>query len=357
MKSNFFKLLVVALAVTFILPINDVFAQKKPKFDVAMSIYAGWMPWYHAKHSGIMKRWADKYGIEVNLIHMDYIASVEAFVAKKADGCVMTNMEALDMPAAAGIDCTMLILGDYSNGNDAIIVREGVNTSNIAGNSIYLVELSVSHYLLSQYLDKHGLTEDQFTLVNTNDSEISPAFISNKGQKVVVTWNPLVMNIMSQVRGAQKLYTSADIPGHILDCMFVRTDVLQKHPELGKALVGAWYEVMGQMSKRGAAANESMQAMANYAHCTLMEYKSQIKTTAMYWTPQSAADYTEGSEIQKNMDSVRQFCFKHGLLGEGASSVDIVGIQYPDGTIQGNKSNVKLRFDSSYMKLAAEGKL
>jgi NitT/TauT family transport system substrate-binding protein len=355
MKTLCIKLTLLLLSLTVVFAPANVMAEK-PKFTIAKSIYAGWMPWYYAKSSGIMKKWADKYNIEVDLVHMDYIPSIEAYVAGKAAGCVMTNMEVLDMPAASGIDSTVLILGDYSNGNDAILTRDNITAKNIKGQEVYLVELSVSHYLLARFLEKSGLKEKQVKLVNTSDSDIGPAFIANKNQKVVVTWNPIVMKI-EQNPGIKKIFTSADIPGHILDLMVVRTDVLKKHPELGKALVGAWYEVMSLMSKRTDEANRAIAQMAEFAGSSITEYKNQLKTTAMFYTPQSASDYTEGQEIKKNMDSVRHFCFKHGLFGEGAESVDIVGILYPDKTVQGNAKNIKLRFDSSYTKMAAQGKL
>ena len=33
----------------------------------------------------------------------------------------MTNMKALDMPAASGVPTTAILVGDYSNGNDALL--------------------------------------------------------------------------------------------------------------------------------------------------------------------------------------------------------------------------------------------
>ncbi len=47
------------------------------------------------------------------------------------------------------------------------------------------------------------------------------------------------------------------------------------------------------------------------------------------------------------MDLVRKFSFDHGLLGEGAKTVDAVGIEFPGGVTLGNKANLKLRFDTS----------
>jgi NitT/TauT family transport system substrate-binding protein len=314
------------------------------------------MPWDYAGTSGVLKKWADRQGVEIELVRMDYIPSVEAYVAKQVDGVVMTNMETLDMPAASGIDSTVLIIGDYSNGNDAILTRDGLGVKELKGQSISLVELSVSHYLLARALERNGLKESDVTIVNTSDSDISAVFLANKSQKVVVTWNPMVMQI-EQTPGIKKVFTSAEIPGEVLDLMVVRTDVLEKHPGLGKALVGAWYEVMRTMQTKGPESRKALEVMAASAGSSPVEFESQLKTTAMFYTPQAALEYARGADLKTKMDFVRQFCFRHGLLGENAKSVDVVGIRYPDGSIQGDANNVKMRFDTAFMQLAADGQL
>lgn len=356
MTGKFFPKIIIASLLILVLALTAGNALAASKFKVAWSIYAGWQPWDYADQSGILAKWAQKYGIEIELVRMDYIASVEAFVAKKVDACTMTNMEALDMPAASGVSTTAVILGDFSNGNDAILTRDGLDMKGLSGEEIYLVELSVSHYLLARALEQNGMDEEDVTIVNTNDSDIAPAFIANTKQRAVVTWNPLVMQIEMEP-GVTNIFDSSATPGEILDLMVVRTDVLRKNPELGKALTGAWYEVMRVMSKRGSAANKAMQVMADSAGCSLTEYKKQLKTTAMFYKASQAADFTTGTEIKQKMDLVRKFCFSHGLLGENASSADEVGIRYPDGSIQGDASNVQLIFDDTYMKAAAEGSL
>jgi NitT/TauT family transport system substrate-binding protein len=57
------------------------------------------------------------------------------------------------------------------------------------------------------------------------------------------------------------------------------------------------------------------------------------------------------------MSKVARFSFEHGLMGEGAKSVDAIGITFPKGKPLGDAGNQKLRFSSEYMKLAADGKL
>src|ERR1700749_651197 len=125
-------------------------AAAPPSFTVGWSVYAGWNPYFYMARSGILKRWADKYGVIIKVQRFDYAASLDAFVAKNIDACTMTNMEALDMPAAAGVDSTSVIIGDYSNGNDAVLARDNLTLAQLPGHPILLVQKTVSEYLLER---------------------------------------------------------------------------------------------------------------------------------------------------------------------------------------------------------------
>src|SRR5271169_4953050 len=125
-------------------------AAGSPAFTVGWSVYVGWNPYYYMAKSGILKKWAAKYDVEIHVQRFDYAPSLDAFVAKNIDACAMTNMEALDMPAAAGVDTTSIIVGDYSNGNDAVLVRHNLTLSQIPGKRVLLVEKTVSQYLFER---------------------------------------------------------------------------------------------------------------------------------------------------------------------------------------------------------------
>ncbi|MBI2450268.1 MAG: ABC transporter substrate-binding protein [Candidatus Nealsonbacteria bacterium] len=323
----------------------------KQEFTVAWSIYVGWMPWPYADESGILQKWADKENIKINLVQFDYVPSIEAYVAGKVDAVVMTNMEALNMAAAAGVDTTGIIVGDYSNGNDAVLTRNNLGLRELRGKEVYIVEGSVSQYLLGRAFDiTGGITENDVRLMNTSDADIGPAFITNKKQEVVVTWNPIVLEVESQVPGVKNIFNSSLIPYEILDIMFVRTEVLNKHPELARALAGAWYETLGLMQARTPEGTTALNAMAEKSGTTLASYNKQLETTYMFWKPTDAAALTRGKKLVEVMDLVRKFSFDHGLFGQGHVSVDSVGVTFPDGTVLGDQNNVKLRFTDKYMK-------
>lgn len=322
------------------------------EFAVVWSIYAGWNPWAYAGTSGIMDKWAAKYGIKIKLIRMDYMPSIEAFTTPSVDACVMTNMDCLTIPVAGGISCSAIIVGDYSNGNDALIVRNNLTIPQLKGKKVNLVQYSVSHYMLSRALDMNGMTDDNVKIVNVSDSDIGPAFIANKDQEAVVTWNPLVMEIM-KTPGVKKIFDSSQIPGEILDLMVVKTKVLQANPELGKALAGAWFEVMDIMSSRTDKGKGALEEMAKAGGSSLIEYQNQLKTTAMFYKAADAITYTNGEEIKTNMRRVRNFCSKYELLGTGVKADDL-GIRFADGTVIGNQNKILFIYDISYMQVASK---
>jgi NitT/TauT family transport system substrate-binding protein len=80
-------------------------AAAKKEFNIAWSIYVGWMPWPYAVDAGIVKKWSDKYGITINVTQInDYVESINQYTAGKFDGVTVTNMDALTIPAAGGVD-------------------------------------------------------------------------------------------------------------------------------------------------------------------------------------------------------------------------------------------------------------
>ena len=121
MKNSIKVLAVAILLVVSMFNSQTVEAQQKKEFTVAWSIYAGWNPWSYAQTSGILKKHADKQGITINLVKMDYIPSIEAYTTPSVDACAMTNMDCLTIPVAGGIRSTAVITGDFSNGNESLI--------------------------------------------------------------------------------------------------------------------------------------------------------------------------------------------------------------------------------------------
>jgi NitT/TauT family transport system substrate-binding protein len=348
-------LLLGAIALASLAPRLE--AAERSSFNVAWSIYVGWMPWDYADRSGILKKWADKYGIKIKLTQInDYVESINQYTAGQFDACVMTNMDMLTIPAAGGLDSTALIVGDFSNGNDGVVLKgKGKHLQDIKGQKINLVELSVSHYLLVRALGTVGLRERDIKVVNTSDADIVGAF-SAPSTGAVVAWKPQLSAILA-APDAQLVFDSSRIPGEILDLMVVNTATLSANPKLGKALTGAWYETLALMLGADPASKVARAAMAKASGTDPAGFESQLATTHLFGTPAEAYAFASGAVLIKTMDSVRRFSFDHGLLGQGAASADVVGIQFPGGNSLGDPSNVKMRFDAKFTQMAQSGQL
>jgi NitT/TauT family transport system substrate-binding protein len=345
------------LAITLLATLSIAHADTggKKEFNVAWSIYAGWMPWPYADQSGILKKWADKYGITIHLKQLDYIESINQYTAGQFDACLMTNMDALTIPAAGGVDTSIIIVGDYSNGNDGLTLKGKKDLKDIKGQKVNLVELSVSHYFLARALDSVGLSEKDVKVVNTSDADIVAAW-KTPGVTAAASWNPQLSEIKQQ-KDTYLVFDSSKIPGEILDVMAINTATLKAHPELAKALTGAWFETLAVMANGDAKSVEAKTAMAKLSGTDLAGYEAQLKTTKLFFTGKETVDFMMAPALSTSNDLMRKFSFDHGLLGQDAKSVDVIGITFPDGKVLGDPKNVKLRFDTSIVNMAADGKL
>ncbi len=252
------------------------------------------------------------------------------------------------------MDTTALIVGDFSNGNDGIVLKDKSELADIEGQDVNLVELSVSHYLLARALETVGMSERDVDVVNTSDADLVAAYQTDDVTSVV-TWNPLLSTITEQP-GANLVFDSSQIPGEIIDLMVVNTDTLEANPKLGKALAGAWYEIMAHLADEGATGKQARAAMGEIAGTDRAGFEAQLDATRMFYDAADAVDFVNSPDVKTTMQRVAEFSFDHGLLGEGAPDAGFVGVETPSGVF-GSESNVKLRFDPTYMKMAADGEL
>jgi len=336
---------------------SAAFAAPRNDFKVCWTIYAGWMPWGQAKTQGIVSKWAKKYGINVDVVQLnDYVESINQYTAGKFDGCAMTNMDALTIPASGGVDSTALIVSDFSNGNDGVLMKgKGKQIADLKGQQINLVQFSVSHYLLARALESAHMSERDLKVVNTSDADISGAFATPTVHNTV-TWNPMLADLKAQPN-VTEVFDSSKIPGEIMDMMVVNTKTLKDNPALGKALTGAWFEMVALMHGDSPETTSALTSMAKASGTDLANFKGQLSTTALFYTPKAALQFVTSPDMPKIMTRVAKFSFDHGLLGQAAKSADAVGMAFDKGVVVGNKNNVKLRFDPAYVEMAAAGKL
>ncbi|RBW48551.1 putative urea ABC transporter substrate-binding protein [Marinobacter sp. F3R11] len=328
---------------------HTAFAADTPSFRIAWTIYAGNMPLGYAEETGILDKWGDKYGIDVSAVQLnDYIEAQNQYTSGEFDGVIAITLDALTIPAASGVDSTAAVMLTASNGSDGIVMKgSGKSIEDLTGERINLVQFSGSHYLLARALDKYGMSERDVTVVNTSDADIIAAFQSPETQ-AVVTWKPQLSQVIEQNPDSTLLFDSADIPDEITDILLVHTETLKEHPELGYALAGAWFEVVSMLEPGHPKRDEVIAHMAAAVGTDRAGFLKQMKTIDFY-TREEAAELVTSDEFSSILGEISSFAWDKGLLGPSATSADFIGIEFDDGSTQGNEQNVKLRFPTSYM--------
>lgn len=360
--NRFLRMTAFALALATVLVgglAQPASAAPKKSFKLGYSIYVGFEPLEWLKTSGVLKKWADKYGISVEIVQInDYVGGINQFISGDLDAFAMTDMDQLTMPAAGGVDSSIFLITDYSNGNDAIVSKTAKSVKELEGQNIFLLQYSVSHYLLNRALILNGMKGiGAVKTTNISDAEISAAFISQADMKHAVSWKPMIPDMVKGAPGTEIIFDSSKIPGEIMDVFVGNTQTLKDNPDFAKALTGAWYEALGHLKANDATAPAIKQAMAGRLGTDVAGAESQMATTHYFWTPAEAYEFLTAAKSKEIWDYVRTFCFEQGLYGQGASSVDSIGIQFADGSVLGSKDSIKIRIDPTFAKLAVDGKL
>lgn len=320
-------------------------------YKICWSIYAGYMPWAYAQDSGIVKKWADKEGVSVEFVQInDYVECLNQYTAGQYDGATAAVIDGLSIPAAGGIDTTALLVLDYSNGNDGIVLKGKTSLADIKGQKVNLIEYSISHYFLVRALETVGLTERDITIVNTADADWIAAY-SSPDVTAMAIWNPQLATVAA-MPDAHVVFDSTSLPGELLDALLVNTGALTADPALGRALVGAWFETMALMHSGSPEGEAAIAWMAKASGTDVAGYKAQLAKTFLFKTPAELTAFVTDPKLKANNEFVRTFLFDKGLMGQGATSRDAIGIAFPDGSVLGDPNNVKLRFDASFVQQA-----
>ena len=281
-------------------------AQAKESFRLAWSLYPAYMPWAYASSSGIIDKWADKYGIEIEIVQVnDYVEAINQYTLGAFDACTMATMDALTIPAAGGVDSSSIAIMDYSNGNDVIILKEGQSLEDLRGKRVNLIEYSISHYFLAKALDRVGMSERDMTLVNTSDADMVGLY-AQPSVDAVVTWNPMASEIL-EGGNATDVFNSRQMPAELTDSIIVNTETLEQNPALGKALIGAWFETLAIMRRDDAQGREARKVMAQAAGTDLESYDKQLEDTFLYYEPSDVLALMEGSDLPDSMASIATF--------------------------------------------------
>jgi len=248
-------------------------AQAAEPLKIGYSDWPGWVAWEVA----IEKQWFKEEGVDVTFEWFDYVASMDAFAAGKLDAVAMTNGDAL-VTGATGAKSVMILINDYSNGNDMVVVKPGIDSlKDLKGKKIGVEIGFVGHLLLLNGLEKNGLTEADVELINVPTNE-TPQVLASGEVDAIVAWQPSSGQALTLVPGSKPVYTSADEPGLIYDVLSVSPESLAARRDDWKKVLKVWYKAVAYL-KDPKTYEDAVKIMASRVGLEPAEYKSFINGT------------------------------------------------------------------------------
>jgi NitT/TauT family transport system substrate-binding protein len=258
---------------------------------IGYSDWPGWVAWQIA----IDKGWFKQAGVDVNFQWFDYSASMDALTANKIDADLMTNGDTL-VTGSGGGKGIMVMLTDYSDGNDIIVAKPPFKTlKSLKGQKIGIEIGLVEHLLLLNGLQKNGMSESDVTLVNTATNQ-TPQVLASGAVAAIGAWQPNAGMAMQQTPGARPVYTSADAPGLIYDVLAVNPVSLNSRKADWEKVIKVWFHVVDYINDPKTQ-DDAVKIMAARVGLTAEQYKPLLKGTHLIGLAEAKKTFVKGDGL------------------------------------------------------------
>jgi NitT/TauT family transport system substrate-binding protein len=263
-------------------------ATAAPPLRIGYSDWPGWVAWQVA----IQKNWFKQAGVDVKFEWFDYGSSLDAFSAGKLDGVGMTNGDSLVTGASGGKN-VMFLVTDYSNGNDMIIAKPGINSiKDLKGKKIGVEIGLVDHLMVLNALKQNGMKPSDVTLVNSPTNQL-PQVLASGQVDAVAAWQPSSGTALKLVPGSKAIYTSKNAPGLIYDMYCVSPQSWATRRADWEKVMKVWYRVVNYIHNPKTQA-DAVKIMAARVGLTPAQYRPLLGGTKLLTLKESKAAFKKG---------------------------------------------------------------
>jgi len=207
--------------------------QERP-LNVGWFLWTGWYPMAIAQEMKLF----EKHGVAVNpILYQSYTQILPDLGSGKLDAGFSGMYETLK----ANIPGIKIVLvTDHSTGAEGLVAIPEVKTpQDLIGKRIGAQgALSGSEFLITTYLRTHGLSARDVTMLSISPENILEQMPSQI--QAGYTWDPYLSQARS--KGYRLLFTTADMPGLIVDIVAFHGSVAKERPKDVKSFIAAWFE-------------------------------------------------------------------------------------------------------------------
>jgi NitT/TauT family transport system substrate-binding protein len=299
-----------------------------PIVRLGFSAWPGWFPWQVAQDEKVFAN----HNLKVDLRWFDgYFQSINNLAINHIDANSQTLSDTL-RSLTTGADKVVVLVNDYSTGNDKIIVRQGINSiADLKGKKVAAEGGTVDHFLLLLGMQKAGLRPSDITFVHMDTQKAAEAFVAGKVDAVGV-FAPFTTTAFKRPN-SKELFSSKDFPGAISDHLVVSRDLIKTRPAQVQAMVDSWFATLDLIKNQPVKTTE---IMAKRAGVSIAEYQEYANGTQMF----TIADNLKAFKLGNDMTSL-PFAAKE--LSNFLKEVGLIKLQ----------PNIATMFDDRFIKAYA----
>lgn len=178
-------------------------------------------------------------GVEVDLVDFGSLSdSRRAHELGKLDGLATTVVDVLMVRDASEVDPEIIRVFNVSEGADVIVARKEIGSvKDLRGKRVGVELASLGIFVLARALEQHGLSLDDVTPVSKDQRTMCEDVLDGT-LDAAVTHPPEGTRVLADP-AYHALFTSAEMPGEVVDVLAVNRDVLDGRSEDVAALQAA----------------------------------------------------------------------------------------------------------------------
>lgn len=276
------------------------------------SNWPGWWPWAIAEQEGLFK--ANNVNVEMRWFD-SYVESLESLAAGGIDGNSQTLGDTIAFATDAKNGAVAVLVNDNSDGNDKIIVAEGIESvQDLYGKRIAIEEGVVDDFLLTLALEDANMVRSDVDIMPLETGAAADAFVAGAAD-AVGAFPPFWLTALERP-GSRELVSSADYPGAIPDLLVVSEKIRDEQPEAIQAIVKTWFDTLAFMEANPARADE---IMAERAGINLEELAQLKEGTRIFSLRENIKAFSPGKSLwhmSRTAKRISDFMVEIGFIPE-----------------------------------------
>lgn len=258
--------------------------EPKPPLRVGINAWPGYEFLFLAQEKGFYR----DDGVDVRILEFNSLSDARrAYERGQIDAFGTTVIEVLQAREFSKRSPQVVQIVDSSDGADMVITKPGItNAAGLRGKRVGVELGSLGVYILARCLEKHGLKLSDVTTISSDQMSMEKEFLEGTID-AIVTYPPTTIKLLKTPE-AHSFFTTAEIPGEVVDVIAVEEEVVRQRGADVAKLIRAFHRAV-DYSKQNPA--DAYKIMADREGLTPGDFAAALQDGIRLIPPSRQAEY------------------------------------------------------------------